>query len=83
LENILRSHIIGCNGINQRLVSDIPGVVLDDVVIQGFENIVDKPGFSTTGRAININPLFELEVGAIGFVIGENISDTLYNRFSL
>jgi hypothetical protein len=56
---------------------------LDDIVIEGFENIVDKPGFSATGRTININTLFELEVGTIGFVIGENMGKALYDRLSL
>jgi hypothetical protein len=46
---------------------------LNDIVVQGFENIVDEPGFSATGRTININTLFELEVFTIGFVIGKNL----------
>jgi hypothetical protein len=56
---------------------------LNDIIIEGFENIVDKPGFSATGRTININTLFELEIGTIGFVIGENMGKALYDRLSL
>jgi hypothetical protein len=67
INDILFGDVVRGDRVNEGFVANVAGVVFDDIVIHGFENIHDELGFTTSGGAIYVYSLFEIAVFAFFF----------------
>jgi hypothetical protein len=82
LENILGGHVIGSDGFDEGFVAYVSGVITDEVEVQLREEFFDEESFTAPRRTEHVYPFFEVDVFAVGFVVGENLGDVFYDVFS-
>jgi hypothetical protein len=82
-EDITVGYIVTGDGIDQGLVTDIPGIVFDDIVVEGLEEPAHELGLPTPRGTVDIDSLFEGDITAIIVKGEEDITDLFHDIFTV